>query len=117
VFAVEHYIKSVLFPHAAFSDPLFQLLRNLRSVQCVFCTLIALVPFYATLLVGRRRWIGLASWERGLLIGSVVDFGLYFVVGISQEVRIFLPFAMTLVVVSGPRLLEYLVPISITVGD
>jgi hypothetical protein len=117
VLGVEHFIKTVLFPQAVFRDPIFQLIHNLRSPQSLFCTAIALAPFYATLLVGRRHWRELATWERGLLIGSVVNFGLYFVVGVSQEVRIFLPFAMTVLAISAPRLLEYLAPNAIATGD
>jgi hypothetical protein len=60
----------------------------------------ALFPWWITLGLAVRRWRGLDGWCVGLVLGSVLHFALFFIFGIAWEVRIFLPFAMTLVPVT-----------------
>ena len=57
----------------------------------------ALFPWWITIACAFRRWRALDGWAAGLVIGSLVHFAFYYSFGIAWEVRIFLPFAMTLV--------------------
>ncbi len=102
----EYYIKAVLYPHAPYESGIFQLPHNLHP-ESLGVVLLALAPYGSTLWLAFRGWSALEGWERGLVIGSVVYFAIFFVVGRSNEVRIYLPFAMTLLVVSAPLLYRY----------
>jgi hypothetical protein len=107
IVALEYYIKNVLYPHATFITPLFQLLNNMRPGN-LFMVLFALAPYGATLWLAQRQWRSVSAWEKALTLGSLVNFAFYIVVGRSNEVRIFLPFAMTMLVLSGPLLTSHL---------
>ncbi len=116
ILGIEWYIKNVLYPLAPFKAALFQLVHNLHPANLAVVFL-ALAPYGATLWLAGRAWKSIGAWERGLVLGSVVDFGFYFVVGRSNEVRIFLPFAMTLLVLSAPLLYAHFVEAERSSGD
>jgi hypothetical protein len=102
ILGTEWYIKNVLYPQAQFKAALFQLLHNLHPENLVVVVL-ALAPWVLTLwLAAGPGWRNLEAWQRGLVLGSLIDFCFYFIVGRSNEVRIFLPFAMTLIVLTAP---------------
>ena len=61
----------------------------------------ALFPWWITLGLVLRRWRTLDAWSVALWLGSVAHFALFYTFGIAWEVRIFLPFAMTLTPVTA----------------
>ena len=97
---VEYVIMHYVYPHAQRQVSAFQLVGNLKAWLNYFVLAWALFPWWITLALAVRRWRALDGWTAGLLIGSVVHFALYYSLGIAWEVRIFLPFAMTVVPVT-----------------
>jgi hypothetical protein len=97
---VEYFIMHRMYPDAPRQVAAFQLFSNLKSWMNYLVVGTALFPWWITLGQAVRRWRALEGWVVGLLIGSVVHFALFYVFGIAWEVRIFLPFAMTLVPVT-----------------
>ena len=94
---VEYFIIHHVYPDAPRQVSAFQLIGNLKTWLNYFIEAMALFPWWITLAFAFRRWRALDGWAVGLMIGSLVDFALYYTFGIAWEVRIFLPFAMTLV--------------------
>jgi hypothetical protein len=94
---VEYFIMHRMYPDAPRQVAAVQLFNNLKLWVNYFVVAAALFPWWITLRLAVRRWRALDGWSVGLVIGSVVHFALFYIVGIAWEVRIFLPFAMTLV--------------------
>lgn len=94
---VEYFIMRHVYPHAPRQVAAFQLFSNLRSWLNYVVVAVALFPWWITLRLAVRRWRALDGWAVALVLGSVVHFALFYIFGIAWEVRIFLPFAMTLV--------------------
>jgi len=94
---IEYFIMHHVYPNAPRQVAAFQLLSNLKSWMNYFVVALALFPWWLTLRLAARHWRTLDGWMVGLLLGSVVHFVLFCIFGIAWEVRIFLPFAMTLV--------------------
>jgi hypothetical protein len=101
---VEFYIKNVLYPGNRFSDPLFELVRNIASPISLFCVGIAFAPYFLTLYFALRRWSSLEAWEAALIVASLVEFLLFVVVALADEVRLFLPYPMVLLPTSAALL-------------
>ncbi|HEX4650419.1 MAG TPA: hypothetical protein VH250_02835 [Granulicella sp.] len=108
VLGVEFYIKTVLYPASRFSDPLFELLRNLRSPVSLFCVMVALAPYFVVVLLAARRWQELEVWEAALIVASLAEFLMFVVVALADEVRLFLPYAMALLPTSAALLCRQL---------
>jgi hypothetical protein len=104
VVGVEYYIKHKMFPGNPFSDPLFQLVRNLKSPLNLFCVIFALSPYFVVVRLAGKHWSRLEEWERALVIASVVEFAFFFIVAKVDEVRVFLPYAMALLPTSAALL-------------
>jgi hypothetical protein len=98
--AVQLYIERVLYPAAQRNVAAFQLLANLHSLNGYLALALGLTPWWLTLWLGMRSWTALDGWSRGLLLGSVMHFALFYTLGMAEEVRIFLPFAMVLLPVT-----------------
>jgi len=94
---IEYFIMHHLYPNAPRQVSAFQLWNNLREWMNYLVVAMALFPWWLTLRLAAARWRTLDGWMAGLLLGSVVHFALFCIFGITWEVRIFLPFAMTLV--------------------
>jgi hypothetical protein len=94
---IEYFIMHHVYPHAPREVGAFQLIHNLKGWMNYLVVALALFPWWLTLWLAARRWRTLDGWMVGLLLGSVVHFALFCIFGIAWEVRIFLPFAMTLV--------------------
>jgi hypothetical protein len=84
-----------IYPHAPRQIAAFQLFGNLKTWLNYPLLAAALFPWWITLALAVRRWRALDGWMVGLLLGSVAHFLFYYTFGIAWEVRIFLPFAMT----------------------
>jgi hypothetical protein len=94
---IQFFIMHHVYPHAPRQISAFQLFGNLKTWMNYIIAAMALFPWWITLRLAIRRWGALDGWAVGLLVGSVVHFALFYIFGIAWEVRIFLPFAMTLV--------------------
>jgi hypothetical protein len=94
---VAYFIMHRMYPDAPREVAAWQLFNNLKLWVNYFVVAAALLPWWITLWLAVRRWRALDGWSVGLVIGSVVHFALFYILGIAWEVRIFLPFAMTLV--------------------
>jgi hypothetical protein len=94
---VAYFIMHRMYPDAPRQVAAMQLFNNLKLWVNYFVVAAALFPWWITLRLAVRRWRALNGWSVGLVIGSVVHFALFYTLGIAWEVRIFLPFAMTLV--------------------
>ena len=101
VLGVESYIKYVLYPHNPFSDRLFQLVTNLKSPLSLFCVVFALTPYFLIVALSRRYWRKLEAWECALILASIIEFVIFFVVARVDEVRLFIPYAMVLLPTSA----------------
>jgi hypothetical protein len=104
VLAVEYFIRHRMFPNNPFSDPLFQLVRNLKSPANLFCVVFALAPYFLAIRLTVKHWARLEEWERAVAIASMAQFAFFFVVAKADEVRVFLPYALVLVPTSAALL-------------
>lgn len=105
---VQFFIAHRIYPQARRNVGAFQLLANLHSGMGYLAILLSLAPYGLTLWLAAKRWRALDGWSHGLLLGSVVHFAMFYALGMAEEVRIFLPFAMALLPVSVPLLFEWL---------
>jgi hypothetical protein len=94
---IQFFIMHHVYPNAPRQVAAFQLFGNLKTWTNYIIAAMALFPWWITLKLAMRRWAALDGWAVGLLLGSVVHFALFYIFGIAWEVRIFLPFAMTVV--------------------
>jgi hypothetical protein len=94
---VEYLIMHHLYPNAPREVAALQLINNLKSPGNFLVLIAALFPWWYTLRLAARRWRELDGWSVALLLGSVAHFALFYTVGMAWEVRIFLPYAMTLI--------------------
>jgi hypothetical protein len=104
VLGAQFYIKNVLYPGNRFSDPLFELLRNLRSPVALFCVGVAFTPYFLVVFLAWRRWRSLEAWEAVLVVASLLEFLVFVVVALASEVRLFLPYPMALLPTSAALL-------------
>ena len=95
--AVEYIIMHRIYPNAQRQVAAVQLFANLRAWLNWLVLAMALFPWWITLRLAARRRRTLDGWAAALVLGSVAHFVLFFTFGIAWEVRIFLPFAMTVV--------------------
>ncbi len=108
--AIEYLIAHRLFPHAVRSAPAFQLVENLHSVNGTLALACTLPPWLLTAWLAARNWSALPIWGRGLIVGSVFHFLMFLTFGMSEEVRIFLPFTMVVIPFSATLLYAWFVP-------
>lgn len=101
VLGVESYIKYVLYPQNPLSDSLFQLVTNLTSPVNLFCVIFALAPYFLIVALACKYWRRLEAWERTLMIASLIEFTIYFIVAKADEVRLFIPYAIVLLPTSA----------------
>jgi hypothetical protein len=94
---VEYVIMHRIYPNAPREVAAVQLFSNLRAWLNYIVLAMALFPWWITLQLAARSWRTLDGWATALVLGSMAHFALFYIFGIAWEVRIFLPFAMTLV--------------------
>jgi len=104
VVGVEFYIKTILYPGNRFSDLLFELVRNLESPVSLFCVMVALAPYFVVVFLAARRRRELETWEAALIVASLIEFLLFVVMALADEVRLFLPYPMALLPTSAALL-------------
>jgi hypothetical protein len=94
---IQCWLMRRVYPQANYGDtPLLQLFLNVKSPGSLVPFLLFLAPFAwtAVMLMRRRRQVG--SAEIGIFTAAVIFLGMWVTVGRIAEVRIFLPFALTL---------------------
>lgn len=96
----EWLITHRLFPHAVRSAPVFQLLDNLHAANGAAALACVLGPWALTVWLAIKNWKALPVWLGGVALGSVFHLILFLTFGMSEEVRIFLPFTLTLIPLS-----------------
>lgn len=101
VLGVEYYIKYRLYPHNPPSDSLFQLFANIESPVNLFCVIFALAPYFLIVVLACKYWRRLEAWEGTLIVASLIEFIIFFVVARADEVRLFIPYAMVLLPTSA----------------
>ena len=104
---IEHFLAHSVFPHAVRDVALIQLLTNLHAANGLMVLLFSLPPWACVVWLGWKQWLGMNGWTRGLLIGSVIHFVMFMTFGMSEEVRIFIPFMLTLLPLSVPLLQQW----------
>jgi hypothetical protein len=86
-----------MFPQATYgSTAVVQLFSNLSSVVSWIPFVLFMGPFAWTVWMVVRRQYRMEAAGVGILAGALIFLGMWLVVGRMKEVRIFLPFALTL---------------------
>ena len=104
---IEWLITHRMFPHAVRSAPVFQLLENLHAVNGAAALACVLGPWALTIWLALRSWHTTPVWLRGVALGSILHFAMFLTFGMSEEVRIFLPFTSTLIPLSATLLYRW----------
>jgi hypothetical protein len=104
--AVQYGIAHWLYPHTQRVADAVQIVSNLQSSMGYLAIVFSLAGWWATLWLAARRWRSLDAWTRGLLLGSVCHFAMFYAMGMAEEVRIFLPFAMAVLPITAALFCE-----------
>jgi hypothetical protein len=104
--AVQYGIVHGLYPHAQRNADAIQIVSNLQSSMGYLAIVLSLTGWWVTLWLAGRRWRRLDAWTRGLLLGSVAHFAMFYAMGMAEEVRIFLPFAMVVLPITAALFCE-----------
>jgi hypothetical protein len=104
--AVQYGIVHGLYPHAQRNADAIQIVSNLQSSMGYLAIVLSLTGWWVTLWLAGRRWRRLHAWTRGLLLGSVAHFAMFYAMGMAEEVRIFLPFAMVVLPITAALFCE-----------
>jgi hypothetical protein len=104
---VEYFVAHSMFPLAPREAALLQVVNNLHSLNGMFVLLLSLPGWALTVYLAPRYWRGMNGWGRGLLIGSVIHFAMFLTLGMSEEVRIFIPFALLTLPLGVPWLFDW----------
>ncbi len=103
------YLMRVQFPSAKYGPAgVFQVVTNLHPMQWM-TALLGLFPFWLLLWLVAKRFYRPDSVTAMLLISSLLYLAVWSVVGLLDEVRIFLPFAIVLLPATALVLSEMLV--------
>jgi hypothetical protein len=104
---LEHWLAHTLFPNAVRNVALIQLPGNLYAHNGLLVLLLSLPPWVLTVWLAIRNWSRMNAWGKGLILGSLVHFVMFMSFGMSEEVRIFIPFVLTLLPLSVPLLMQW----------
>ncbi len=107
---VQWFIAHRIYPAAQRNVSAFQLLTNLHSSMGYAAIVLSLAPYGLILWLVITHWRTLDGWSHGLVLGSVIHFAMFYTLGMAEEVRIFLPYAMTVLPVGCPLLAGWLLP-------
>ena len=86
---------------------LIQLPTNLHAHNGLMVLLLSLPQWVLTVWLAVRNWSRLTAWGQGLILGSLVHLTMFMTFGMSEEVRIFIPFVLTLLPLSVPLLMQW----------
>lgn len=113
---IAYYLAHFIFPHNVREVALLQFFDNLHSWSGAMVLLCALPPWVLTIRLAQRQWPQLNGWARGLVAGSLLECAMFLTFGMSEEVRIFLPFALTLLPLSATLLPAWLEGSTVNAG-
>jgi hypothetical protein len=108
---IQYYLMKKVYPQANYGDTkVLQLFLNLKSVSgyVPFALFMAPVGWTAVMLVRSRYQAGAA--EIGMLTAAAIFMGMWVIVGKTQEVRIFLPFALALAPLTAGLAMQRFLP-------
>ncbi len=91
-------LMRVIFPHATYgSTPVFQLLDNLKAVSGYPPFLIVMMPVGWAIWRVVARKSSISGPEAAMLVAACIFTCMWAIIGITQEVRIFLPYGLVLI--------------------
>ncbi len=110
--AIQLFLMRVEFPHATYGDtPVVQLVKNVRDATGYLPFLCVMLPVAWALWRVAVKKTRIASAEAALLTAACLFTAMWFVVGIAQEVRIFLPYGIVLIPLLVTLLLRMVAPV------
>ena len=106
--AIQYYLMRIVYPKATYGDTaLFQLPMNLTSPSLWVPFVLFVMPWAWTMWRVMKRRQNTAAPGLTVAAGSTVFMGLWFLFGRIEEVRIFMPFALTLAPLSAEMAMEW----------
>jgi hypothetical protein len=114
VMGIQFWLMRRAFPHADYGGTkVVQLLVNLTSPRLWMPFLLFIGPFAWTLwTVVKRRYLADPA-DAAMLVGAVIFSGMWLVVGLMAEVRIFMPFALALTPLTTQIVMQQFLPIEL----
>ncbi len=110
--AIQYLLMHRIFPNAGYGDtPVFQLRHNLVNYVGYLPFFVFMAPVLWTAWQALGKRLKVSAPDASLLIGSFIFVGMWAVVGVLQEVRIFMPFALALAPLTVSLLLEQMNPL------
>ena len=105
--SVQYILMHVIFPHATYGNTrTVQIYSNLTGVIGYVPFLLFLLPFFWTIWRVFRKKEILTNVEAGVLAASMIFACVWLVLGVIQEVRIFLPYGLVLAPVTASLLMR-----------
>jgi hypothetical protein len=94
---IQYWLMRRVYPQANYGDTaVLQFFLNLKSPESLVPFFVFLAPCAWTAVMLMRRCYQVGSAQMGMFTGAIIFFGMWVTVGRISEVRIFLPFALTL---------------------
>ena len=110
--AIQFLLMHRIFPNAGYGDtPVFQLRHNLVNFVGYLPFFVFMAPVLWTAWQALGKRLKVSAPDASLLIGGLIFLGMWAVVGVLQEVRIFMPYALALAPLTVSLLLEQINPI------
>ncbi len=107
---IQLYLMRVVYPHATYSGPVFELGLNFKEWQRLNAFTLFIPPYAWTIYTLLRRRFQVEAAALALACGSMVFMVLWWFLGRVEEVRIFLPFALALAPLSVQFAMQRFVP-------
>jgi hypothetical protein len=99
---IQYYLAKIVYPEATYGDtPVFQLLLQFKEARRLIPFAVFIPPYVWLIRTLIRRKVRLEGPSAAIVLGSVIYMGMWWLVGRVEEVRIFLPFAMAVVPITG----------------
>jgi hypothetical protein len=108
---IQYWLMRRVYPQANYGNtPVLQLFLNLRSREEFVPFLLFLAPFVWTAAMLMRRRYQAGSAGIAMFTAAVVFLGMWVTIGRIVEVRIFLPFSLTLVPLTVELAMQHFLP-------
>jgi hypothetical protein len=110
---IQYWLMRRVYPQANYGDTqVLQLFLNLKSPEKFVPFLLFLVPFAWTAVMLTRRRYQTDSAGIAMFTAAVIFFGMWVTVGRIGEVRIFLPFTLTLAPLTVELAMQHFLPVA-----
>jgi hypothetical protein len=111
VLGIQYALMRKIYPDATYGDtPVLQLFTNLKSLNEQIPFVLFLLPFGWTFVTLARRRYQVEAGSAAAFTGALLFLGMWVTVGRIEEVRIFLPFAMTVIPLTVELAMQRLLP-------